>query len=233
MPSVFVLPFAAALVAGGFAAAVLRQSLGEPRPYHLVWAAALGFFAVAAVAEGIAGIWGWSPAVYRVYYLCGGLLAVGWLGAGSLLLVFPRRLGPVAAWVMLGLTIASAVATAVAPLDVALLREAEPGRGTIGAPASVLAPITNTLGLAALVGVAAASGWGAWRHGAPPSRILGVLAIGLGALVAGVVHGLLGQVTGHHELAPVGELVGVILMFTGYAIVEARIRSAVPSHSAA
>ncbi|MDR0358316.1 MAG: hypothetical protein LBJ87_02475, partial [bacterium] len=185
----FVLPFAAAVVAGGFAAVVLRQSLGGPRAYHLVWAGALALFAVAAVAEGIAGIWGWSPIVYRVYYLCGGLLAVGWLGVGSLLLVYPRRLGPVAAWIMLGLTVASVVATATAPLDVALLREAEPGRGTIGAPASVLAPITNTLGLAALVGVAVASGWAAWRHGAPSSRIVGVLAIGLGALVAGVVHG--------------------------------------------
>jgi hypothetical protein len=230
---VFVLPFAAALVAGGFAAGVLRQFLGRGRSYHLVWAGALGLFAVAALAEGIAGVWGWSPAVYRVYYLCGGLLAVGWLGAGSLLLLFPDRLGPVGAWAMLGLTIVSAVAVGLAPIDAALLHEAEPGRGTIGAPASVLAPITNTLGLAALVGVAAASGWAAWRRHAPSSRILGVLAIGLGALVAGVVHGLLGQVTGHHELAPVGELVGVTLMFAGYAIVETRLRSPLPSHSAA
>jgi hypothetical protein len=233
MPHVFVLPFAAALVAGGFAAGVLRHFRGRGRSYHLVWAGALGLFAVAALAEGIAGIWGWSPVVYRVYYLCGGLLSVGWLGVGSLLLVFPRRLGPIAAWVMLTLTLVSAVAVALAPIDAALLHEAEPGRGTIGAPASVLAPITNTLGLAALVGVALASGWGAWRHRAPGTRILGVLAIGLGALVAGVVHGLLGQVTGHHELAPVGELVGVTLMFIGYAVVEARLRSPVPSHSAA
>ena len=48
-------------------------------------------FAVATACEAIAQGSGWSPGLFRGYYLCGGVLTVAWLGAGSAWLQLPRR----------------------------------------------------------------------------------------------------------------------------------------------
>jgi hypothetical protein len=50
--------------------------------------------------------------------------------------------------------------------------------------------------------------------------------IAAGALFAAFTHGLAGQVGGQRELAPLGELVGATMMFTGYLVLEARRRAA-------
>jgi hypothetical protein len=106
-------------------------------------------------------------------------------------------------------------------VHVALLREAEPGRGAIGEPAALLAPITNSLGSVALIGGAAWSSWAAWRRHAPATRVLGVAMIAVGAFAAAATHGLAGQLGGYHLLAPLGELAGAALMFAGYLVLEA------------
>lgn len=222
----FVVPFAAALVGAAFASVVLRQFVVRRRVYQLLWGVALAMFAVAALMEALAGVWGWSPAGYRLYYLLGGILTVGWLGAGTVFLLSPRRLGPCAAVLMVLVSLAAIPAVIVAPVQEALLREAEPGRGAIGEPAALLAPIVNSLGSAALIGGAAWSAWAAWRRHAPAARVLGVAMIAAGAFAAAATHGVAGQLAGYHVLAPLGEMAGAVLMFAGYLVLEAPQRAA-------
>lgn len=220
-----VISFAAAIVGGAFAALVLVQFATRHRPYQLVWGGALAMFAAAALVEAFAAVWGWSPAGYRLYYYLGGICDVGWLGAGSLLLLFPRA-GKIAALVMLAISLAAIPAVVLSPLREELLLAADPGRGVIGLPAEAFAPVVNTLGSAALIGGAAWSTWAAWRHHAPGAHVLGMGLIAAGALFAALTHGLAGQVGGQRELAPLGELVGATVMFTGYLVIEARRRAA-------
>jgi hypothetical protein len=220
-----VIPFAAAVVGGTFGALVLGQFAVRHRPYQLVWGSALAMFALAALVEALAGVWGWSPAGYRLYYYLGGICNVGWLGAGSLLLLFPRA-GRIAVLIMLLLSLAAIPAVIVAPVRADLLLSTDPGRGVIGMPAVLFAPVVNTLGSAALIGGALWSAWGAWRRHAPAAHVLGMSLIAAGALFAALTHGLAGQVGGQRALAPLGELVGAALMFTGYLVLEARRRSA-------
>ena len=225
MPSVPVIPFAAALISAAFAGLVLRQYLLRRRPYQLAWGSALAMFAVAALIEAMAGMWGWSVTGYRLYYLLGGLLDVGWLGAGTLLLL-SRRAGPAAAIAMAAVTVLAIPAVLLAPVHAELLRQAEPGRGAMGGLPLVLAPITNVLGSVALIGGAVWSAWSAWRRHAPASLVVGLAALAAGALVAAAGHGLAGQVAGRHLLVPLGELAGAALMFTGYLAIEAPQRAA-------
>lgn len=225
MPSVPAIPFAAALISAAFASLVLRQYLIRRRLHQLAWGGALAMFAAAALIEAIAGVWGWSVTAYRLYYLLGGLLDVGWLGAGTLLLL-SRPAGRGAAIVMAVLTVVAIPAVIVAPVHTELLGQAEPGRGAMGGLPLVLAPITNVLGSVALIGGALWSAWSAWRHHAPTSLVVGLAVLAGGALVAAAGHGLAGQVAGRHLLAPLGELAGAVLMFTGYLAVEAPQRAA-------
>jgi hypothetical protein len=218
---VFLIPLAASVVCAAFALLVLRQFVTRRQWHQLAWGVALAMFATAALVEAMATLRGWSPWSYRLYYLLGGILDVGWLGVGSLLVTFRRGLGPAAAVVVLGISLIAIPAVILSPVHQDLLLSVEPGRGAIGRPASLLAPTTNIAGSAALIGGAAWSAWSAWRHRAPLGIVAGLALIATGALAAAAGHGLAGQVAGQHLWAPLGELAGACLMLLGYLAVEA------------
>jgi hypothetical protein len=84
-------PVAAALVALLFAG-LLGWSFGKrPGGQKALWGAGFLLFAAAAASEALGQRLGWSPALYRTYYLAGGVLTVAYLGAGSAWLLLPRR----------------------------------------------------------------------------------------------------------------------------------------------
>lgn len=84
-----VLPIAAAIVAGWFALATWRAA-SDRNVALRVWSVALAQFGAAclALAWGIA--FGWTPLVYRVFYLFGAVLNVAWLAVGTVWLLAPR-----------------------------------------------------------------------------------------------------------------------------------------------
>jgi len=81
--------FAAALVAGGFAASVLAQWWRRRRPHQLAWTLGLGLFACAIAAEGFAELGTWSDLPYRVFYFAAAA-NVAFLGLGSVYLLSSR-----------------------------------------------------------------------------------------------------------------------------------------------
>jgi hypothetical protein len=85
-----VLPIAAAIVAFWFALATWRAA-SDRNVALRVWSVALAEFGAAclALAWGIA--FGWTPLVYRVFYLFGAVLNVAWLALGTIWLLVPRR----------------------------------------------------------------------------------------------------------------------------------------------
>ncbi len=87
---VVVLPIAAAIVAFWFAVQTWRAA-SERNVALRVWSVALAQFSAAclALAWGIA--FGWTPLVYRVFYLFGAVLNVAWLALGTIWLLAPRR----------------------------------------------------------------------------------------------------------------------------------------------
>ena len=85
------LPVAAALVAALFAALLAGSFRRRPAGQKGLWALGFLLFAVATASEAVAQRTGWSPALFRTYYLAGGVLTVAYLGAGSAWLLLPRR----------------------------------------------------------------------------------------------------------------------------------------------
>jgi len=231
MPAMFLIPLAAGVVGVVFGILVVRQFLQRRRPYQAAWGFALLLFGAAALFEaaGIAG--GWTAAEYRGYYLLGGILNVGWLGTGSIYIHF-RRAGHVAAVVMALVTLAAIPAVLVAPIDAHLLAAQVPARGAIGAPATFFPIFTNSLGSIALIGGAAWSAWVAWRQGSGAHRVLGTALIAAGAFVAAGTHSF-AQVRGVYAVQPLGEAVGIIVMFVGFVAVEARAAQPVGSRRTA
>src|SRR5690348_17124253 len=71
--------------------------------FQLVWSIGLLFYGVATGCEFLGGAFGWSPGLYRTWYLVGAFLVPSYLGAGTLYLLNRTRFGYlVAASVALG-----------------------------------------------------------------------------------------------------------------------------------
>lgn len=216
---VFLVPLSAGIVGAVFSIAVLRQYLARRRPYQAVWAAALAMFGVAALLEaaGVGG--GWTPAIYKGYYLFGALLNVGWLAVGTVYLLAPPRAGHGAAAAMGIITLLSIAAVAAAAVDPNRLHTQFPNRAS-DVPA-VFPALINSVATVVLVGGAAWSAYRAFRRQAPPARVLGTALIAAGALVVGADHSI-AQLTGLIVLQPLSEALGIAIMFAGYLAVESR-----------
>ncbi len=214
-PAVFgsVLPVAAALVALLFAFLLFRSCLARPGGQKALWAAGFACFAVATGCEAAAQRAGWTPDLFRPYYLFGGCLTVAFLGAGSAWLLFPRYRRVLL--VVLGLGILGAAATVLlAPVDaaalVATVRGRPPPNHALEGYAYLWAIALNALGTLFLVG---GSLWAIVRH----RRVAQNLWIAGGALVVAAATGM--SRGGSYSLVYAGELVGIALMFAGFALV--------------
>ncbi len=208
------LPLCAALVALAFAALLLRSLLRRPSGEKALWGIGFVLFAVAAGSEAVAQRSGWSPALFRTYYLAGAVLTVAYLGSGSAWLVLPRRARDVLLGGLVVASVAAMVTVLVAPVDSAILAATPHGRppanDALGGHAFLWAVALNTFGSAFLIG---GSLYSILRR----RRVRPNLWIGGGAVVVALATGL--SRTGSYEFVYVGELLGIALMFAGFALV--------------
>jgi cytochrome c oxidase cbb3-type subunit 1 len=206
-------PVAATLLALAFALLLLRSFRARPAGQKAFWAAGFLLFAAATAAEAIAQHGGWTPALFRTYYLCGGILAVAYLGTGSAWLLLPPRGRD---WLLGGLataTLAAVVTVALAQVDSGTLARAAGGRppanGAIAGHAFLWAATLNSLGTLALVG-------GSLLAIARRIRVRENLWIAGGAAVVALATGI--SRTGDYSFVYLGQLAGLALMFCGFTL---------------
>ena len=207
-----VLPGAAAGLCVVLAWSMLRRFAARRRLHELIWGATFGAFGLAAGAEAYAGVFGWTPALVRLYYLAGASLSVGFLALGTLVLLVPRRIALVALGVVLVQSAFMVFLVLRSPVDPEAVRVA--GWSALGRDGSLraLALTINVLGTLIVLLGTFGSAYAQWASGGG-SRAFGVLLIGLGTLT--VAAG--GSLTrfGHHLLY--GPMVlGLLLIFAGY-----------------
>jgi hypothetical protein len=208
------LPIAAALVAGLFSGLLLRSFRRRPAGQKALWAGGFALFAVAAASEAVAQRTGWSPWLFRAYYLAGGVLTVAYLGAGSAWLLLPKRARDALVGGLVVATAAAAVAVALAPVNEASLAATAHGRppanAALGGHAFLWAFALNSFGTLFLVG-------GSLYSIAKRQRIRPNVWIGGGALVVALATGL--SRADSYSLVYAGQLLGIALMFSGFAFV--------------
>jgi hypothetical protein len=209
-------PVAAALVALLFALLLGRSFVRRPAGSKALWAVGFGLFALAVATEAVAQRTGWSPELFRTYYLAGGVLTVAYLGAGSASLHLPRRARDMLLGVLAVATAVAAVTVALSPLDATGLAVTPTGRPPaneiLGGHAYVWAIALNSIGTLFLVG-------GALYSILRRRRVRANSWIAAGAIVVAIATGL--SRTGTYSLVYLGELVGISLMFVGFKLVGA------------
>ncbi|HEX2754029.1 MAG TPA: hypothetical protein VHM48_01125 [Candidatus Limnocylindrales bacterium] len=87
------LPFASSTLSFVFGAFLLDQWRTRRRPYQLIWAIGMLWYALSAGTEFLGGAVGWSEPLYRAWYLIGAVWVAGWLGLGTVYLLGRTRFG--------------------------------------------------------------------------------------------------------------------------------------------
>lgn len=83
-------PLATSLIGFVFSGMLLKQYLQRHKPHQLAWFVGFLMYSVAALMEAYSGyVNGWNPTVYRIYIVLAASL-VGFLGLGTVYLVFRR-----------------------------------------------------------------------------------------------------------------------------------------------
>lgn len=187
-----ILPLGSSVLSFVFFLFVVDQWRERRRPYQLVWAIGMLWYAISAGTEFLGGAFGWSEPLYRVWYLIGAIFVAGWLGLGTILLLAKTRFGLAMVPVFLLLALISLGGPRLYP------------------DAASVAPIYALIALVLAVAV----GWLAFRRSSRWASVV-TLAVVAGSAVATVLMAVValpapGWVVDSQTHIPTGEL------FPGY-----------------
>jgi len=214
----FWLLVASTVLSGLFAAVVAQQYLSRRRPHQLAWAIALSFFGLGTLAAALGIMYGWSPMLYRTYYLFGAVINVPVLAAGSIYLLAGRRFGHAFA-VVLGVACiyaAGAVFSGVLDESGLAVGGIPHAKDVLSSSVRLLSRYYSTSGFAIVVSAAL---WSAWRlsksegsHLRSIARANILIALGT-SIVAGASR--LARL-GDGEAFAIGLTIGIAVMFAGF-----------------
>lgn len=209
-------PIVTTVVALLFAPVVYRRwRERRPAPHLFWWALGIALYGVGTFTESWTTLFGWNETVFRSWYVAGALLGGAPLAQGTVYLLFSRKTADRMAAGLMAVVAVAAVAVFLTPIRTELV-EVHRLTGAVmeWQWARLFSPFINTYAFIFLVGGAA---WSAWhfREGADArNRFVGNVFIAVGALLPGI--GGMATRMGHTEVLYVMELIGLLLIWTGY-----------------
>jgi hypothetical protein len=222
-----ILPFLSTVLMAVFCVSVFRRWLVRRKAHFLFWAIGLLMFGIGSFAEAYFAALGWSAAVFFGWYLFGAALNAGWIGHGTLLLLFRKRWTwiPTALLLIGSLIAGGMMIQAMGKLNpgafqegVAISEQYQEIMPSIdqGGAVRMTTPFFNIYGLITLVGGALWSALLFLRKRVLPNRVLGNVLIAAGALSIGLASTL--TRFGYGSFLYLGELVAAGLMYAGFVL---------------
>ena len=143
---------AALLIAVAFSCSTAERWLRRRRLHDAAWTVAMICFALGAAPFFLATETGWTPWLFRLFYLFGGVLTVPILALGTVYLLIKRRWANRLALVVALLSAFSAGVVLTAPLRVALVADRlNEGREVFGVLPRFLAAAGSGLGASVVI----------------------------------------------------------------------------------
>jgi hypothetical protein len=214
------LPFVSSIVSFACAFLILRRYSVRRGTHLLLWGIGMIFYGIGGFCEAYYGAFGWSPLVFRLWYLFGAILVAAWLGQGTVyLLAKPRWAHGLMVVLALG-SLYGLLRVFSAELNPALMTDSLhtgselSGRAIVTPGVRTLTPFFNSYGVVTLVGGAAWSAWIFWRKRVLLHRAVGNILIAVGAILPafGGAFSRMG-ISGALYLS---ELLGAVLIFAGF-----------------
>jgi hypothetical protein len=223
------LPLTSTIISAVFAMLLLRRWMERRRAHYLVWGIGLTVYGIGTFAEFYSSQ-AWNATIFRLWYLCGAVLAAAWLGQGTIHLLVRKQNVAV---VLLGVLVVGSLIAAAhvfstslnedifrpdVPLSEQYATRSKDDIVGIMPEGGVRSYsfVFNIYGTVGLVGGAIYSGDLFWRKRVMPNRVLGNVFIALGGL-SPALGGTLARI-GRPEYLYASELVGVIVIFIGFVL---------------
>ena len=211
-------PIATTILTVPFAVEIFRRYRSYPDRVHLLWwAAGVAIYGVGTLTESITSLIGWREPVFRAWYISGALMGGAPLAQGTAYLLLPRRRAHALTALLVTTIAIAATAVILSPID---YTQVEPHRltGRVFAWPWVrrFSPFINLYAVVFLIGGAILSavrfsGQPATRH-----RVHANVLIAVGAILPGI--GGTATRFGYTEVLYVTELIGLLLIWTGYRL---------------
>lgn len=223
------LPFTSFLVSIIFAVLVFRRYLARRGTHLLLWGIGMVFYAIGGFCEGYYGAFGWSPVIFRLWYLFGAILVAAWLGQGTVYLLAKRRWANITMVILAVASLYAVIRVFAAELDPTLMTTSLhtgselSGHAIVTSGVRTLTPFFNLYGTVTLVGGAAYSAWIFWRKRILLHRTIGNILIAAGALLP-AFGGTFSRM-GVPSALYLGELLGAVLLFAGFVRATTPMRS--------
>jgi hypothetical protein len=214
------LPLLSSILSFIFAFLILKRYTTRRGLHLLLWGLGMIFYGIGGLCEALYGIFGWSPLVFRMWYLFGAILVAAWLGQGTVYLLVKRRWAHVL-MVLLALgSLYAATRVFAAELDPGLMTTSVHTGSELSGHAIVtdgvrsLTPFFNLYGTVTLVGGALYSAWIFWRKRVLLHRTLGNILIAVGAILP--AFGGAFSRFGISGALYITEFFGAVLIFIGF-----------------
>jgi len=211
------LPIATTAMAVVFFIVLVRRYVTRHSGPHLLWWAG-GIFAygIGTALEGSITLFGNSIVLTKAWYIAGALLGGYPLAQGSVYLLLPRRTANVLTAITVPYMLVMAVLVVLSPVNADVLQAHKPSGSILGWQwVRLMTPLLNGYAAVFLIGGAVYSAVRFARQTGAGNRALGNSLIAMGAMLPGVGGGM--AKAGHVEALYVGEFVGLILIWAGYA----------------
>ena len=228
------IPIVTTVVSLLFAPVVFRRwLLRRSGPHLLWWAAGIAMYGVGTFTESYTTLFGWNEWVFRSWYISGALLGGAPLAQGTVYLMFSRKLANRLSVVLLATIAVAATVVILSPINHDLVEAHRlTGRVMEWQGARLFSPFINLYAATFLIGGAALSAWRFRKDDSARHRFIGNVLIAVGALLPGI--GGTATRFGHTEVLYITELLGLLLIWAGYAYnVKPGVRGAPPQEEGA
>ena len=219
MPWVAYIPIATTLFCIYFFSVIYPHWRAKPQALYLMWwTIGVVCYGIGTLVESIHTLYGWSPLIFKSWYIAGAFLGGVPLAQGTVYLLMPRALAnKMTAVLVLVLLISSALVIA-SPLDESLVTHKLQGNVLEWTFIRAITPFVNIYAFIFLVGGAIYSAARYFKTVEFKGRFWGNGLIALGGLLPGI-GGTMAKF-GQTYVLYVTELIGILLIFAGYSVIR-------------
>lgn len=219
MPLVAYIPILTTIFCVYFFFEIYKHWRAKPQALYLMWwTIGVVCYGLGTLLESIHTLYGWSPFVFKSWYIAGAFLGGVPLAQGTVYLLMPRALAHKMTAVLLVVLVISSALVVASPLDESLVTHKLHGNVLEWTFIRAITPFVNIYAFIFLVGGAIYSAAKYVKSVEFKGRFWGNGFIALGGLLPGI-GGTMAKF-GQTYVLYVTELIGILFIFLGYTVIR-------------
>jgi hypothetical protein len=219
MPLVAYIPISTTLFCVYFFYVIYNHWRNKPDALYLLWwTIGVVTYAAGTTVESLHTIFGWSPVLFKTWYIAGAFLGGVPLAQGTIYLLIKRKTANILTTILVIVLVISSALVILSPLDVTKVDHMLDGDVLEWTFIRYITPFVNIYAVIFLVGGAFYSAFKYYRSVEFKGRFWGNVLIAVG----GILPGIGGTATkfGYTYVLYVTELLGILLIFAGYQVIR-------------